>query len=160
MAKERRVLRLQQVILETVARTIQRDLDDPRIGMVSITRVKLSQDLSAARVFWSCLGEDATRRTCARGLQDALPVLQRAVAAQMQTRITPRLSLAHDATLAHAERLERIFQTLRDERGGDAAPGTDQSPEIDAAQGDAAQGDAEGGDEDDGDEDLEPDPES
>lgn len=153
MAKERRVLRLQQVILETVARTIQRDLDDPRIGMVSITRVKLSPDLSAARVFWSCLGEDATRRTCARGLDDALPVLQRAVAAQMQTRITPRLSLAHDATLAHAERLERIFQTLRDERGGDAAPGTEGSLEIDSAEGDEDEAD-------DGDEDLEPDSES
>ncbi len=145
MATERRVLRLQQLILEAVAETVQRDLHDPRIGLVSITRVKLAPDLSAARVFWSCLGEEAQRRTCARGLKDALPVIQRHVATVMRTRITPQLSLAYDATLAKAERLERIFQSLREERGdedaeaGEAPSGTD--PEAAPAAGDGGPAD-------------------
>jgi len=127
MAKERRVLRLQQLILETVAETIQRGLDDPRIGMVSVTRVKLSPDLTAARVYWSCLGTEAQRRTCERGLQGALPLLQRAVAESMGTRVTPRLSLTYDETLARSERLEEIFERLRRERGESPAP-DDASP--------------------------------
>jgi ribosome-binding factor A len=127
MAKERRVLRLQQLILETVAETVQQGLDDPRIGMVSVTRVKLSPDLTAARVYWSCLGTDAQRRTSERGLQRALPLLQRAVAQSMGTRVTPRLSLTYDETLARSERLEEIFERLRRERGESPTP-DDASP--------------------------------
>ena len=115
MAKERRILRLQQLILELVAESIQREIRDPRIGVVSITRVKLAPDLSRARVYWSVLGEDATRRTTERGLQDALPVLQRAVAGGLRTRITPRLALQFDETLQKSIRLEEIFHDIHRE---------------------------------------------
>jgi ribosome-binding factor A len=125
MAKPRRILRLQQLILEAAAETIQRELDDPRIGLVSITHVKLAPDLTAARVYWSCLGTDAQRRTCERGLANALPVIQRAVATALRTRVTPHLSLAYDATLERAQRLEEIFEHLRHERDDVTAPAED-----------------------------------
>lgn len=115
MAEQRRVLRLQQLILEIVAETIQREIRDPRIGVVSVTRVKLSPDLSRARVYWSVLGEDATQRTTERGLQDALPVIQRAVASGLRTRITPRLALQFDETLEKSIRLEAIFHDIHQE---------------------------------------------
>ena len=41
MAKARRLERLQVLILRTIATTIQRDIRDPRVGIVSITHVKL-----------------------------------------------------------------------------------------------------------------------
>ena len=134
MAKERRVLRLQQLILEIVAETLQRDIRDPRIGVVSITRVKLAPDLSRARVYWSVLGEDAERRTTDRGLQDALPVIQRAVASGLRTRTTPRLSIEFDESLAKSVRLEEIFHDIHQEnveRGleePDGEPGPDPEP--------------------------------
>jgi ribosome-binding factor A len=128
MAEPRRVLRLQQLILETIAQTIQNELDDPRIGMVTVTRVKLSQDLSAAHVFWSSLAEPAVRRTQGRGLEDALPYLQRQVAQALGTRVTPTLSLRFDATMESAQRIDDIFRRIAEERGEsppDAAPAPD-----------------------------------
>jgi ribosome-binding factor A len=118
MATPRRVLRLQQLILETAALTIQRDLHDPRIGMVSVTRVKLSPDLTSAIVYWSTIDADADRRTTERGLEDALPVVQRAVGRALTTRVTPTISLRFDPTLERAARLEDIFERLKQERGG------------------------------------------
>ena len=90
MANPRRILRLQQLILEAVAQFIQREVRDPRIGMVSITRVKLAPDLATATIGWSCLGDDTDKRTTARGLEDAAPAVQRASANARQTRGTPR----------------------------------------------------------------------
>ncbi len=116
MANPRRVLRLQQLILEEVAKVIQRDVRDPRVGMVSITRVKLAPDLSTAAIGWSCLGDEATHRKTARGLEDAAPAIQRAVAKALQTRITPRIHFRHDDSLERAQKLETIFEQLRDER--------------------------------------------
>ena len=134
MAQRRRILRLQQLILETAATHIQRELEDPRIGLVSITRVKLAPDLSQAQLFWSVIGEESQVRTCERGLERALPSIQRAVAHVMQTRVTPKLQLIHDQGMEHAQRLEEIFHQLRQER----APGEEGAEE---AAGDESAGD-------------------
>jgi ribosome-binding factor A len=125
MANPRRILRLQQLVLETAATFIQRSLEDPRIGLVSITRVKLSPDLSHAILYWSCLGDEAVVRTTERGLHDALPSIQRAVAGAMQTRVTPRIELRHDRGLEHAQRMEELFEQIHRERAGPADPDPD-----------------------------------
>jgi ribosome-binding factor A len=139
MAAPRRILRLQQLILEVVAETIQREVQDPRVGMVSVTRVHLSPDLSAAQVHWSMLGTDAEKRTTERGLHQALPLLQRRVAAALATRVTPTISLRFDPSMEKAQRLNEIFDRLRAERGEPpaeadavpASPGEAQEPEDD-----------------------------
>jgi len=138
MANRRRVLRLQQLILETAANHIQRELDDPRIGLVSVTRVKLSPDLSQCILFWSVLGGDSSTRTSERGLEHALPSIQRAVAKAMATRVTPKLQLRHDEGLAHAQRLEEIFTHLREERGDEEEQDGEAASEAAPGAGDEA----------------------
>jgi ribosome-binding factor A len=110
MANARRILRLQQLILRTVATHVQREIRDPRVGLISVTRVKLSPDLTQCQVYWSCLGEEAERRTTERGLQDALPSIQRAVAG------APRLVLRFDEGLEKTQRMEEIFLKIHQER--------------------------------------------
>jgi len=143
VANPRRIKRLERLIQQVSAEFIQRELQDPRIGLVTLTRVKLSSDLSRCQLYWSCLGSEGERRTTERGLEDALASIQRAVAGGMQTRVTPRLSLQYDASLAHVERLETIFTQLRDERG--------EGPTADVEDGDAQDGDTQDGDAQDGD---------
>jgi ribosome-binding factor A len=122
MAAPRRVQRLQQLILEVAAEALQREVRDPRIGVVSITRVKLTPDLTQATIYWSALAEGAALRTTERGLETALPLIRRHVGHALKTRITPRLVLRRDDTLEKAQRLETIFQRLRAETDGDALP--------------------------------------
>lgn len=122
MPTDRRLLRLQQLVLETVASTVQRDLDDPRVGLVTITRVKLARDLTMATVFWSCLDHGGPRRTAERGLSDALPVIQRAVARALSTRQSPRLSLRFDEGLEKASRVTELFHQLEQERRARGLP--------------------------------------
>lgn len=125
MPEPRRILRLQQLVLETLATALQRDVDDPRVTGVSITRVKLSKDLSRALVFWSSLEAGGPRRTAERGLEDVRPFLQALVADAMSTRLTPQLSFKFDEGLERAGRIEALFDRLAAERGdapGSAAP--------------------------------------
>jgi ribosome-binding factor A len=130
MPSSRRVERLQQLILETVATAIQRDVHDPRVGMVTVTRVRLAPDLSAATVWWSCLGDEAEKRTCGRGLHAATRMLQSRVAQAMGTRVTPTLSLRFDPGLERAQRLEGIFDQIRAERGEPVVgPETSEPPD-------------------------------
>lgn len=130
MPDSRRILRLQQLILETVATAVQRDLDDPRVDGVTITRVRLSRDLTSASVYWSTLDAGGPRRTAERGLADATPFLQARVAEVMSTRLTPQLKLRFDESQEKASRLGDIFHKLSQERG-------EMPPEPPAAPADA-----------------------
>jgi ribosome-binding factor A len=119
VAKERRILRLQQLILEIAAEALQRERHDPRLELVSFTRVKLTSDLLSATLWWSCLAKDKGREKTEAALEGIRPLLQREVARELSIRVTPILSLKFDPTLERAQRLDDIFQKLREERGED-----------------------------------------
>lgn len=129
MPAPRRILRLQQLVKEVAAETVQRRLHDPRIGFVTVTRVRLAPDLTEASVYWSLIGTDAERRTTERALADATPVVQSAVAKALGTRVTPTLSFRYDPSLKQAARLEEIFENLKEERGDEGpAEGAQEGP--------------------------------
>jgi ribosome-binding factor A len=123
MAEPRRILRLQQLMLEALATALQQQVEDPRVEGVTITRVKLAKDLTTGIVYWSSLEPGGPRRTAERGLADALPYLQALVAEALGTRQTPRLTLHFDESIERASHLEEIFAKLARERGDLPAPG-------------------------------------
>ena len=127
MANPRRILRLQQLILEVAAETIQREARDPLLELVTITRVKLSADLSHAQVYWSSLGKEEQREKTAKALEGIQPLVQRRVGDGLRIRITPRLTFRFDPSLENAQRLETIFHQLSEERGED--PDEDEAPD-------------------------------
>ena len=141
MANPRRIKRLQQLVLQTAANHVQRELEDPRIGLISITRVKLSPDLTQAVLYWSVLGDDAQRRTTERGLENALPSIQRAIAHAMQTRVTPRCELRYDQGMENAQRMEAIFTKLAEERGDIETLGDEDATADDASADDPSDDD-------------------
>ena len=136
MAEPRRVLRLQQLVLETLATALVKDVDDPRLKGVTITRVKLSKDLSRALVFWSNLEPGGPRRTAERGIEDALAYLQAIVADAMTTRVTPHLEFKFDEGLERAGRIQQIFDKLSHERGDapEDAPASSPTAEDDGGE--------------------------
>ena len=125
MADARRIKRLETLILQTVAPLVSQGLRDPRLRMVTVTRIRLSADLSVARVNWSCMGDEADRSKAAHALEHARGVLQGVVAKAMQTRVTPRLHFHYDEALEKALRVTRILEDLARERGEKEADGDD-----------------------------------
>jgi ribosome-binding factor A len=134
--------RLQKLIQRKVATVLIRDLKDPRIGLVTVTRVELTSDHSHCKVFWSTLEEGAGRRRTARGLEDARGFVQREVAGALHTRTTPHLEFEFDPRLEGMERISSLLREALEEdrrtaaaRGdapGDDAPGR---PAQDGASG-------------------------
>jgi ribosome-binding factor A len=136
MALPRRVERLQQLILEVAATTVQRELADPRLGFVTLTRVKLSPDLTQAVIHWSCLGDGAARRKSARALSDATGLVQAVVAKAIGTRTTPEITFRYDPSLEKAGHLEEIFEKLKHEPGHVPAAPIDSPAADDDAKDD------------------------
>ena len=92
---------------------------DPRVAHVTITRVRVNDDLRLARVWFTLLevGE-GDREAALRGLESAHAYLRRTVAGVLGLRHAPELAFAYDDDLASARRIDSLLKDLREQRAG------------------------------------------
>jgi ribosome-binding factor A len=107
-----RMRRVNELMREVIGSAITSELEDPRIGFVTVTSVDTSPDLRSARVYVSVLGDEAERDATLAGLRSSHGVLQAAIASEMRIKRTPTLSFHYDDT---PERGVRITKMLEDE---------------------------------------------
>ena len=94
---------------EVIGTAISTELEDPRIGFVTVTSVETSPDLRSARVYVSVLGGEAERQASLAGLRSSHGVLQSAIAREMRIKRTPTLSFHYDETPERGVRLSRLL---------------------------------------------------
>lgn len=102
--------KLEKLIQRRVAMVLLRDIADPRMGMVTITRVELARDRSACKVYWSTLEDGGKRRTQERALEDSRAFVQREVGAILKTRTVPELRFAFDKSVEGMDRISRLIR--------------------------------------------------
>ena len=106
----RSVQRLEKLIQRRVAMVLLRDLNDPRVRLVTVTRVELSRDRSQCKLHWSTLEEDGKRRATERALEDATSYVRHAVAQVLETRTTPELRFVFDKSVEGMSRVASAIQ--------------------------------------------------
>ena len=112
----RRIERVSHSIREVIAELLLREVKDPRVAMVTISKVELSPDLRHARVLFSCLGETERRDEARRGLESAAGLLRGQIAKRLHLRYAPELRFHADESYEHAEHISTL---LRDPDGGE-----------------------------------------
>jgi ribosome-binding factor A len=125
MAQGSRPDRVAEGIRSELALMIARELHDPGIGFVTLTRVQVSPDLQQARVYYTALGDDKAQRNSERALERAAPFLRRQLGSRLRLKRTPELKFIHDDSIAGQDRIEQILNDLHESNG--AAPDDGQS---------------------------------
>ena len=100
MANPRTIARLQERIRERAAYCLQFELNDPRAGFITITKVELTADLSIAKIHYSVLGEASDRTKVAHMLEHASGFIQRQIGRVLELRRLPSLRWAGGAAQA------------------------------------------------------------
>lgn len=113
-----RQLRANNLLQHEVADIIRREVDDPRVGFVTITGADVAPDMSTARVFVSVLGDAEAKRETLRALIRARKFIRSHISERLELRRTPRLSFHLDETAERAQRMEEALRGL-DQEGGD-----------------------------------------
>jgi ribosome-binding factor A len=113
MGQGSRPERVADQIRAEVTSIIARDLQDPRIGFITITRVEVSPDLQHARVFYTALGDAAARKNTATGLDRSAGFMRRELGKRLRLRRTPELEFHYDESIAHQDRVEQLLQELQ-----------------------------------------------
>ncbi len=99
-----------------VGSIIQREIKDPRVGLVTVLNVEPSQDLKEARVYVSIFGSPGVQSRTIRALESARGFIQKEVGKHLDTRNTPRLSFIVDSSLEKVSRIEALMDQTREER--------------------------------------------
>jgi ribosome-binding factor A len=90
------------------------DIHDPGIGFITLTRVAVSPDLQQARVFYTSLGDDKSRKETSKALTRATPYMRRQIGARLRLRRVPELEFRFDQSIEHQDRVERIIRDLHE----------------------------------------------
>src|SRR5436190_8557996 len=122
MSQGSRPDRVAEQIRSELASLLAREVHDPGIGFVTLTRVQISPDLQSARVFYTALGEGAARRNSARALERAAPFLRRQIGSRLRLKRVPELKFLYDESIAGQDRIEQLLNEIRSGAPGEAGP--------------------------------------
>ena len=106
-----RMRRVNEAVRNVVADGV-RDLKDPRIGLVTVTGVRVTPDLNEATVFVSVLGNEKARLATLAGLASARGVLQARINRELSLRRTPTLAFEYDDAVERGVRMSALIDEL------------------------------------------------
>ncbi len=136
MSQGSRPERVGDQIRSEIALLLAREVHDPRIGFVTLTRVTVTPDLQQARVWYTALGDEKTRSASAKGLERAAPFLRRQIGSRLRLKRVPELTFIYDDSIAGQDRIEQLLGDIhRDEAERRAAMG---EPDVAAEDDDSA----------------------
>ena len=95
---------------------IEREIQDPRIGLATVTAVKVSPDLRHARVLISFLGDEEQRKKTMQGLNSAASYARRSLSQRLHhLRRIPELTFTYDESIEQGDRIEALLEQIKPE---------------------------------------------
>jgi ribosome-binding factor A len=112
---EKRIGRINSLIRDELSEIIRRELKDPRLGWITVTRAQISGDLRYVKVYVSILGNDANREASMEVLEGATGFLRRHLGDRIHLRHTPELMFRYDHSIEEGIRIDQILHGVTQE---------------------------------------------
>lgn len=115
----KRADRVADLIKQEIAEILRREAHDPRIANITVTDVKLTDDLRSARIYVVELGKDRMSDEVGQGLAKAKGFLKRELGKRLQLRYVPELSFFYDPSFEYGSKIEKLLQEIRKDEKDD-----------------------------------------
>jgi ribosome-binding factor A len=112
MGAGKRATRVGDLILREMAFLLLEKVEDPRIQGVTLTGIRLSNDLKQAKVFYSVLGGEGQVEKALAGLNSAKGFIKRQIGTRMELRYVPEILFIYDPSLEEGSHMERVFEKI------------------------------------------------
>ena len=113
MSQGSRPDRVADQIRGELALMLAREVHDPGLGFVTITRVQVTPDLQHARIFYTALGDEKARKNSAQALGRATPFLRRQIGSRLRLKRVAELEFIYDDSIAGQDRIEQLLNEIR-----------------------------------------------
>jgi len=118
MTDTARARKLADRVREVVAEALEKRVKDPRLGFVTVTDARVTNDLQHATVFYTVFGDAAEREASAAALESAKGVLRSEVGRRTGVRLTPTLAFVADAIPENAAHIEDLLRVAHEHDRG------------------------------------------
>lgn len=112
-----RVEKIQEELQHQISKIVHQELNDPRIGFVTITRVEVTPDLREARVFFTMMGTEESLNASVKGLNRSSGFVRRLIAQRIRMKFTPQINFIYDDSLKRQVRIDNIIEKIHKEEG-------------------------------------------
>jgi ribosome-binding factor A len=112
----RRPERVADIIREEISQIVGYELEDPRLGMVTVTDVRLSDNRRDAQVFVTIAGDEEEHRLALSALRQAAPYVRKQLSLSLNLPRTPEIHFVRDKVEEDGERVDRLLQEIEQER--------------------------------------------
>ncbi|MCP3676714.1 MAG: 30S ribosome-binding factor RbfA [Deltaproteobacteria bacterium] len=106
--------RVGDLIRKEIAVMLLGDIRDPRVALVTITKVSVSDDLQQAKVYFTTLGDEDERGEALKGLQSASGFIRRTLAQRVSLRRIPSIRFTYDSSIEYGDHIEQLIERARE----------------------------------------------
>ena len=117
-ARSERVAQNMQMALMDILR---KNIKDPRLEMVTITKIKLTNDLKIARVYFALAGSQKSIKDAENGFKSAHGYLKRTLGRELELRYMPKLEFFYDDSFDYASKINQLFRSIEDDDKKDSS---------------------------------------
>src|SRR5512143_2796419 len=111
----RRQQRVAEQVRHELSELIEREIDDPRLELISVTDATVSSDLREVNVYVSSLQGEAVRDKVLAGLEAARGFLRRRLGERLKLRVVPNLHFHWDKSLETGDRISRLIDQIEEQ---------------------------------------------
>ena len=115
----KRAVRVADRIMEEVADILHREVKDPRMALITLTGVKVSDDLRNARIYFVEMGQETCREETKEALKKASGFVRRELGKRLQLRYVPEIIFTADETFAYGNRIDRLIHEIHQQEETD-----------------------------------------
>lgn len=115
----KRASRVADLVMAEISEILLKHVRDPRVRLVTITRVKLSDDLRLAKVFFVEMGSDVCDPQVKTGLDSARGFVKRELGKRLQLRYVPDLIFMVDESFEYGSRIDRLLTEIHKSEEGE-----------------------------------------
>jgi ribosome-binding factor A len=130
MLAGKRAIRVGDVLLKELADLLMRRVRDPRVTGVTLTGIRVSNDLKHAKVYFSLIGDEQAVMEVQEGLESAKGFIKREIGQRMELKYVPDIVFKHDPSLATGERMEKLFRNMKTGRSSEWDKQEDPNGEV------------------------------
>ena len=109
--------RVSGLIQETLSDLLNKSIHDPRLQMITITKVKMSADLRLARIYFAIYGDDKKSEDAAKGFESARGFIKRILAPKLGLRYMPDLKFFYDDSLDYGSHIDQLLEKIKTDNG-------------------------------------------
>ena len=125
MLSGKRSIRVGDKILKEIAVLLLERVKDPRVRGVTVTGIRLSDDLKLGRIYYSVMGPRDQIKRAQAGLDSAKGFIKRQIGSRMGLRYVPEIIFAYDASMERGSHMDRLFEEMRASESGRHAEGNE-----------------------------------